>query len=199
MPTTEYPHIEYTEFIPGNVGLVARNLELKIVDINTGQSLGPNIDGELHIRGPQMFSGYLNNIEATKETIDSDGWLHTGDIGHYDQNERIFITDRLKELIKFGTLTVCPTEIEQFLLTHESVAEVAVVGVKHESENQWPRAYVKVKYGKNVTEEELKKFVAGMKKFKHIFFSTGKKSNSSQAFFRINGLCETTSSWSCIC
>jgi 4-coumarate--CoA ligase len=163
MPTTEYPHIEYTEFIPGNVGLVARNLDLKIVDINTGQSLGPNIDGEIWLRGPQMFSGYLNNIEATKETLDSDGWLHTGDIGHYDQNERVFITDRLKEMIKFGTLTVCPTEIEQFLLTHESVAEVAVVGVKHESEVQWPRAYVKVKTDKIVTEEEIKKFVAGLK------------------------------------
>jgi acyl-CoA synthetase (AMP-forming)/AMP-acid ligase II len=164
MPTTEFPDIEYTEFIPGNVGVVARNLELKIVDINTKESLRPNNDGEIYIRGPQMFSGYLNNIEATKETIDSDGWLHTGDIGHYDQNERIFITDRLKEVIKFGTSAVCPTEIEQFLLTHESVAEVAVVGVKHESENQWPRAYVKLKEGKSATEEELRMCVAGIEK-----------------------------------
>jgi acyl-CoA synthetase (AMP-forming)/AMP-acid ligase II len=109
-----------------------------------------------------MFSGYLNNIEATKETIDSDGWLHTGDIGHYDTNERLFITDRLKEVIKVGTLPVSPTEIEQFLLTHESVAEVAVVGVKHESESQWPRAYVKLKEGKSATEEELKKYVSGL-------------------------------------
>ena len=161
MPTTEQMD---TEFIPGNVGYVARNLELKIVDINTGQSLGPDIDGEIYLRGPQMFSGYLNNIEATKETIDSDGWLHTGDIGHYDQNERIFITDRLKEMINYTGCAVSPVEIEQFLLTHESVAEVVVVGIKHESETQWPRAYVKVKNGKSVTEEELKKFVAGLKK-----------------------------------
>ncbi len=162
MPTTEHTD---TEFIPGNVGYVATNLELKIVDINTGQSLGPDIDGEIHLRGPQMFSGYLNNIEATKEAIDSDGWLHTGDIGHYDTNERLFITDRLKEVIKVGTLPVSPVEIEQFLLTHESVAEVAVVGVKHESESQWPRAYVKLKEGKSATEEELKKYVSGLNNF----------------------------------
>jgi 4-coumarate--CoA ligase len=168
-PITEGPHIEYTEFIPNNMGLVCRNTELKIVDINTGQSLGPNVDGEICVRGPKMFSGYLNNIEATKEAIDSDGWLHTGDIGHYDQNERIFITDRLKEMIKFGTFPISPTEIEQFLLTHESVAEVTVVGVKHESETQWPRAYVKVKNDKSVTEEELKNFVAGLKKLKQLF------------------------------
>jgi 4-coumarate--CoA ligase len=80
--------------------------------------------------------GYLNNIEITKETIDSDGWLHTGDIGHHDQNEGIFITDRLKEIIKYRGLPVSPVEIEQFLLTHESVAGVTVVGIKHESDNQ---------------------------------------------------------------
>ena len=65
-------------------------------------------------------------------------------------------------MIKFGTFPISPVEIEQFLLTHESVAEVAVVGVKHESETQWPRAYVKVKDGKCVTEEELKKYVSGL-------------------------------------
>jgi 4-coumarate--CoA ligase len=154
--------IEDTDYIPGNVGHVSWLTELKIVDINTGLSLGPNIDGEIWVRGPQMFSGYLNNIEATKETIDSDGWLHTGDIGHYDQNERIFITDRIKDMIKYGVLPVSPSEIEQFLLTHESVAEVAVVGIKHEIEDQWPRAYVKLKEGKSATEEELIKYVAGL-------------------------------------
>jgi acyl-CoA synthetase (AMP-forming)/AMP-acid ligase II len=161
MPITQYPDIEYTDFIPNNMGYVSRNTELKIVDINTGQKLGPSIDGEIHVRGPQMFSGYLSNIEATKETIDSDGWLHTGDIGYYDQNERLFITDRLKEMIKYKGFPVSPAEIEKFLLIHESVAEVAVVGIKHESESQWPRAYVKIKEGKSATEEELKNFVSG--------------------------------------
>jgi acyl-CoA synthetase (AMP-forming)/AMP-acid ligase II len=106
--------------------------KLKIADIKTGQSLGPNIDGEIWLRGPQIFSGYLNNIEATKQTIDSNGWLHTGDIGHYDQNERLFITDRIKEMIKYRRFPVSPVEIGQFFLTHEPVAEVAVFGIKHE-------------------------------------------------------------------
>jgi 4-coumarate--CoA ligase len=161
-PIVQSPSIEDTEFIPGNCGHVSRITELKIVDINSGQSLGPNIDGEIWLRGPQMFSGYLNNIEATKEAIDSGGWFHTGDIGHYDQNERI-ITDRIKEMIKYCAWPLSPVEIEQFLLTHESVAEVAVVGIKHEIQNQWPRAYVKLKEGKSATEEELVKYVAGLK------------------------------------
>jgi acyl-CoA synthetase (AMP-forming)/AMP-acid ligase II len=162
-PAVESPNIEDTEFIPGNCGHVSRITELKIVDLKSGQSLEPNIDGEIWLRGPQMFSGYLDNIEATNETIDSDGWLHTGDIGHCDQNERIFITDRIKEMINYDAWPISPVEIEQFLLTHESVAEVAVVGIKHEIQNQWPRAYVKLKEGKSATEEELVKYVAGLK------------------------------------
>jgi 4-coumarate--CoA ligase len=162
MPISEYPDLEYTEFIPNNNAHVSRNTELKIIDLKTGQSLGPNSKGEICVKGPKMFLGYLNNTKATKETIDSDGWLHTGDIGHYDTNERLFITDRIKEIIKYCGWAVSPVEVEQFLLTHESVAEVVVVGVKHETEHQWPRAYVKVKDGKSVAEEELKKYVSGL-------------------------------------
>jgi long-subunit acyl-CoA synthetase (AMP-forming) len=163
MPITEYPDIEYIEFIPGSFGQISQTTELKIVDINNGQTLGPNKKGEICLRGPKMFSGYLNNIEATKKTIDSDGWFHTGDIGHYDQNERIFITDSIKDIIKYRNWPVFPAEIEQILLTHESVAEVVVIGIKHEIENQWPRAYVRLKEGKKAKEEELKKYVSGLK------------------------------------
>ncbi len=160
---SEYPDLEYTEFLPNNKAHISRNIELKIIDLKTGQSLGPDIDGEICVKGPKMFSGYPNNTEATKETIDSDGWLHTSDIGHYDTNERIFTSDSIKEMIKYRGWPVSLTEIEQFLFTHESVAEVAVVGVKHETESQRPRAYVKVKDGKCVSEEELKKYVSGLK------------------------------------
>ena len=151
-----------SQYFPGNTGKVTPNTELKIIDINTGLSLGPNFDGEICVRGEKMFSGYLNNDLATNETIDKEGWLHTGDIGHLNESHCLFITDRLKELIKYQTKAVSPTEIEQFLLTHPCVAEVAVVGVTHIRDNQWPRAYVKVKPGMTVSEEELMKYVSGM-------------------------------------
>jgi len=77
----------------GCVGVVSANTELKIVDLNSGKSLGPNIDGEICLRGPKMFAGYLHNENATRNAIDSEGWFHTRDIGRYDKQERIFITD----------------------------------------------------------------------------------------------------------
>jgi len=150
----------------GCVGSVSANTELKIVDLNSGKSLGPNIDGEIYVRGPKMFSGYLNNEIETKNAIDSDGWFHTGDIGHYDEQERLFITDRLKELIKYKAWSVSPVEIESLLLTHKSVEAVVVVGVKHKTDGQLPRAYVK-KHSE-VTEEERIKFVEGFELIKII-------------------------------
>jgi acyl-coenzyme A synthetase/AMP-(fatty) acid ligase len=89
---------------------------------------------------------------------------HTADIGHYDQTDRIFITNRLKEIMKYRRIPVSPLKIEQFLLTYESVAEVAVIGIKYEMENQWPKVYVKLKMGKSTTEQELVKYVAGLVK-----------------------------------
>jgi len=150
----------------GCVGVVTANTELKIVDQNSGRRLGPNEDGEIFLRGPKMFHGYLNNKSETKSAIDSDGWLHTGDIGHYDEEERLYITDRLKELIKYKAWSIAPVEIESLLLTHESVEAVVVVGVKHITDGQLPRAYVK-KHSE-VTEEELIKFVEGFEFIKII-------------------------------
>ena len=161
-PITDLPNPEYSEYIPGSVGYVSRMTELKVCDLNTGQSLGPDIEGEICVRGPKMFSGYLNNVLATNEAIDSEGWLRTGDIGHYDQNKRLFITDRLKELIKYQNLQISPTEIELFLVSHKCVAEVAVVGVRHQTDGNWLRAYVKLKENMSTTEEELKNFISGL-------------------------------------
>ena len=73
----------------------------QVVDVKTNEALGPNEEGEICVRGAMVMKGYLNNEEATSNTIDADGWLHTGDIGYYDQDGFFFITDRLKELIKY--------------------------------------------------------------------------------------------------
>ena len=148
------------EFMPGFI--VSVNTQLKIVDLTTGQSLGPNKDGEICLKGDMMFSKYLNNEKATKRAFDSNGWFHSGDIGHYDENERVYTTDRLKELIKFKAWSIAPVEIELLLFTHKSIDSVAVIGVKHTTDGQYPRAYVKVKSGEKVTEEELIKYVEGL-------------------------------------
>ena len=75
-----------------------------------------------------FWSGYLNNLEATKNSIDADGWLHTGDVGFVDDEDEIFIVDRLKEIIKYKGLQVAPAELEALLITHPSIADAAVVG-----------------------------------------------------------------------
>uniref|UniRef100_A0A2P2KGG1 4-coumarate-CoA ligase 2 n=1 Tax=Rhizophora mucronata TaxID=61149 RepID=A0A2P2KGG1_RHIMU len=91
----------------GSCGTVVRNAELKVVDPETGCSLGYNQPGEICIRGAQIMKGYLNDQQATENTIDIEGWLHTGDIGFVDDDDEIFIVDRVKEIIKFKGFQVC--------------------------------------------------------------------------------------------
>lgn len=85
----------------GSCGIVVRNAELKVIDPYTRCSLGYNQPGEICIRGPQIMKGYLNDAMSTAATIDQLGWLHTGDIGYVDDDDEVFIVDRVKELIKF--------------------------------------------------------------------------------------------------
>ena len=105
----------------GSVGVPAPNTECKVVDLETGEALGPNKEGEVCVRGPQIMKGYLNRPEATAATIDADGWLHTGDIGYADQDGHFFIVDRAKELIKYKGFQVPPAELEALLLTHPAL------------------------------------------------------------------------------
>lgn len=111
----------------GSCGSIVRNAEMKIVDPDTGVSLRYNQPGEVCIRGEEIMKGYLNDPESTSKTIDVDGWIHTGDIGYVDDDEEIFIVDRVKELIKFKGFQVPPAEIEALLLTNPGIADVAVV------------------------------------------------------------------------
>ena len=91
----------------GSFGEPVSRTRVKVVDLNTGESLGPGQEGEMCVFGPQVMKGYYKNVKATEETIDSAGWLHTGDIAYYDEQNQFFIVDRLKELIKVKGLQVC--------------------------------------------------------------------------------------------
>ncbi|XP_024015081.1 4-coumarate--CoA ligase 4 isoform X2 [Eutrema salsugineum] len=117
----------------GACGTVIRNAEMKVVDIISGVSLPRNKSGEICIRGHQLMKGYLNDPEATSRTIDKDGWLHTGDIGFVDDDDEIFIVDRLKELIKFKGYQVAPAELEALLISHPSIEDAAVVPCVNEN------------------------------------------------------------------
>jgi acyl-CoA synthetase (AMP-forming)/AMP-acid ligase II len=155
----------------GSVGVPAPNTECKIVDLETGESLGANKEGEVCVRGPQIMKGYLNRPEATAATIDAERWLHTGDIGYADDDGHFYIVDRAKELIKYKGFQVPPAELEALLLTHSCVADAAVIPFPDDEAGEVPKAFVVLKgeTGASMrvagaelqpTAEELMSFVA---------------------------------------
>jgi len=150
---------------PGSAGLKMAgvgppipNTEAKIMDVTTGTELGPNQEGEICVRGPQVMQGYLNRPDATAAMIDSDGWLHTGDVGYADADGCFFVVDRVKELIKYKGLQIAPAELEAVLLAHPSVADAAVVPLADDEAGQVPKAFVVLK--SQVTVDQLMCFVA---------------------------------------
>ncbi|XP_060204078.1 4-coumarate--CoA ligase 2 [Lycium barbarum] len=145
----------------GSCGSVVRNADLKVVDPETGGSLGRNQPGEICIRGSQIMKGYLNDDEATARTIDVDGWLHTGDIGYVDDDDDLYIVDRVKELIKFKGFQVPPAELESLLVSHPAIADAAVVPQKDAAAGEVPVAFVvRSAQGFELTEQAIKEFIA---------------------------------------
>lgn len=126
----------------GSVGVPAPNTECRIIDLETGEPLGFGERGEVCVRGPQIMKGYLNRPDATAQTIDPDGWLHTGDIGYADEDGHFFIVDRAKELIKYKGFQVPPAELEAVLLTHPCVADAAVIPCPDDEAGEVPKAIV---------------------------------------------------------
>ncbi len=154
---------------PGSVGVTAPNTQTRIVDPISGAELDIDEDGEVCVRGPQVMLGYLNNPTATESTIDGDGWLHTGDIGHIDADGHLFIVDRLKELIKYKGFQVAPAELEALLLSHPAIADAAVVGELNDEAGEVPVAHVVLRPGHSSTEKEIMDFVAEkVAHFKHV-------------------------------
>jgi acyl-CoA synthetase (AMP-forming)/AMP-acid ligase II len=128
--------------VPGSVGRIAPNTELRVVDPATGTDLGAGERGELWARGPQVMAGYLGRPDATAQMIDADGWLRTGDVGIVDAEGNVFVVDRIKELIKVNAHQVPPAELEALLVTHPAVADAAVFPRPDERTGQVPVAAV---------------------------------------------------------
>ena len=156
----------------GAVGVCAPNTECRIIDLETGEALGPGREGELCVRGPQVMKGYLNRPEATAHTIDAEGWLHTGDVGYADEDAHFFIVDRAKELIKYKGFQVAPAELEAILLTHPSIADAAVIPRPDEEAGEVPKAYLvrKDEVSAEVIMEYIAARVAPFKKIRYVEF-----------------------------
>ena len=156
----------------GSVGVPAPNTECKIIDLENGEPLGPNERGEVCVRGPQVMKGYLNNPEATAQTIDNDGWLHTGDIGYADEDGHFFIVDRAKELIKYKGFQVPPAELEAVLLSHPSIADAAVIPYPDDEAGEVPKGIVVLR--EEIEPDAILKFVAERvaphKRIRHLEF-----------------------------
>lgn len=120
---------------------------------------GMSAPGELWVRGPNVMLGYLRNEEATRETLDADGFLHTGDIATVDAAGNYYVIDRLKELIKYKGYQVPPAELEAVLLTHPGVADAAVIGVPDADGEEVPKAFVVPQQGVELAESEVIEFV----------------------------------------
>ncbi|GMI95188.1 hypothetical protein like AT5G63380 [Hibiscus trionum] len=144
----------------GSVGRLGENMEAKIVDPETGEALPPGQRGELWLRGPTIMKGYVGDEKATAETLDSEGWLKTGDICYFDSEGFLYIVDRLKELIKYKAYQVPPAELEHLLLSHPEIADAAVIPYPDEEAGQIPMAYVVRNPGSSITEAQVMDFIA---------------------------------------
>ncbi|MDH5797611.1 MAG: AMP-binding protein [Paracoccaceae bacterium] len=145
---------------PGSSGPALVGTRCRIVS-EDGRDLGPNEEGELWIKGPQVMLGYLNNPKATEETIVEDGWLRTGDLAVIDEEGFMFIRDRVKELIKVKGFQVAPAELEAVLNAHPGIMDAAVIGVPDEEAGELPMAFIVPVAGVDLSEEDVKAHVAG--------------------------------------
>jgi acyl-CoA synthetase (AMP-forming)/AMP-acid ligase II len=144
----------------GTVGRLIAGTEMRIVSLDDpGKDLGTGESGEILIRGPQVMKGYLGRPDATAALIDPDGWLHTGDVGHVDDEGWLYVVDRVKELIKYKGFQVAPAELEALLLTHPGIADAAVIGSRNADGNEIPHAFV-VRRAGTLTENEIMLHVA---------------------------------------
>ncbi|WP_240137790.1 4-coumarate--CoA ligase family protein [Streptomyces sp. MUM 178J] len=164
---------------PGAVGRLLPGTEMRLLALDgSGKDADAGQEGEIAIRGPQVMKGYLGRPDATAAMIDEEGWVHTGDIGRVEGDGWLFVVDRVKELIKYKGYQVAPAELEALLLTHEGIADAAVVGVPDDDGNEIPKAYVvRQRSAADLTADEVTAFVAERvspyKKIRRVAFVDG--------------------------
>lgn len=143
--------------IKGSIGVPWPDTDAAIFSLETGEKLPPGEIGELAVKGPQVMKGYWNRPEETAETL-RDGWLFTGDIGYMDEDGYFYIVDRKKDMIIASGYNIYPREVEEVLYEHPAIAEAVVAGIPDPYRGETVKAYVVLKEGASVTEEELNQF-----------------------------------------
>jgi 4-coumarate--CoA ligase len=158
-PTTHTQPWDRWQSTIGSVGTMLPNQTAKYMS-EDGKEVPVGQTGELWIKGPNIFMGYLNNPAGTKNALTEDGYFKTGDVGHQDKDGNFYITDRVKELIKYKGFQVPPAELEGLLASHPDIVDVAVIGIYNkEQATEIPRAYVVLKKGVQPGKETEKKIV----------------------------------------
>jgi fatty-acyl-CoA synthase len=155
------------------VGTSMEHIEAKIVDPETGKTLGPNEQGEICCRGYNVMKGYYKMPEMTEKAIDKDGWLHSGDLATIDEEGYYRITGRIKDMIIRGGENIYPREIEEFLYTIEGIKDAQVIGIHDKKYGEIVGAFVILNEGSKITPEDIRDFsitkIARYKVPKHIF------------------------------
>jgi long-chain acyl-CoA synthetase len=138
----------------GSIGVPLPGVDVKLIDDEGEEALAGD-PGELWVKGPNVFPGYWNDDDATRNALTDDGWLRTGDIAVVDDDGHLFLVDRAKDLIIVSGFNVYPAEVEDTLAQHPGVAQVAVVGMAHPHSGETVRAYVVPVGGRHVEEDQL--------------------------------------------
>ncbi|WP_427007318.1 AMP-binding protein [Pseudarthrobacter sp. H2] len=195
-PVSHLIPVDATEVPVSSVGYTVPNMECRLVDPATGEEIevpaeGTSAPGHLLCRGPNVMLGYLNRPEETADTLDADGFLHTGDIATVRADGVVSIVDRLKELIKYKGYQIAPAELEALLLTHPGIADAAVIGTTDADGQEVPMAFVvrqRGADGEQLDEAAVEEFVAArvapFKKIRRVRFIDAVPKSSSGKILR---------------